>query len=91
VALRWTESAYADLRRLYDFLEPVNPGAAARAARAIVSRIERIPAQPRLGEQLARFGLREVRRVLVARYEIRYEIKNSDVIVLRIFHTREDR
>jgi plasmid stabilization system protein ParE len=91
VALRWTESAYADLRRLYDFLEPVNPGAAARAVRALVSRIERIPAQPRLGEQLARFGLREVRRVLVAKYEIRYEIKNSDVIVLRIFHTREDR
>ena len=91
MALRWTESAYADLRRLYDFLEPVNPAAAARAARALVSRIERIPAQPRLGEQLARFGRREVRRVLVAKYEIRYEITTSDVTILRIFHTREDR
>jgi plasmid stabilization system protein ParE len=90
VALRWTESAYADLRRLYDFLDPVNPGADARAARAHQPR-RAIPAQPRLGEQLARFGLREVRRVLVATYEIRYEIQNSYVIVLRIFHTREDR
>jgi plasmid stabilization system protein ParE len=91
VALRWTQSAYADLRRLYEFLEPVNPAAAGRALRAIFNRIERIPAQPRLGERLSRFGRREVRRVLIATYEIRYELTDSDVVVLRIFHTREDR
>ena len=91
VALRWTQSAYGDLRRLYDFLEPVNPGAAIRAVRLIVNRIERIPPQPRLGERLPRFGPREVRRVLPAKYEIRYELRDSDVIVLRIFHAREDR
>jgi plasmid stabilization system protein ParE len=90
VALRWTQSAYGDLRRLYEFLEPVNPGAAARAVRVIVNRIERIPAQPRLGERLPRFGPREVRRVLAAKYEIRYELTDSDVVVLRIFHARED-
>jgi len=59
--------------------------------RAIFSRIERIPTQPRLAERLARFGSREVRRVLVAKYEIRYDLTNSDVVVLRIFHTLEDR
>lgn len=91
MALRWTDSAYADLRRIYDFLEPVNPVAAARAVRAISNRVERIPAQPRLGERLPRFGQREVRRVLVAKYEIRYELTHSDVVVLRIFHAREDR
>ena len=91
MALRWTESAYADLRRLYDFPEPINPTAAVRAVRAIFNRIERIPAQPRLGERLPRFGPREVRRVLVAKYEIRYELTNSDVLVLRICHAREDR
>jgi plasmid stabilization system protein ParE len=91
VALRWTQSAYADLRRVYDFLEPVDLGAAARAVRLIFSRIERIPAQPRLGEWLPRFGSREVRRVLAAKYEIRYEVTEREVVVLRIFHTWEDR
>ncbi|HSY08883.1 MAG TPA: type II toxin-antitoxin system RelE/ParE family toxin [Steroidobacteraceae bacterium] len=91
VALRWTQSAYGDLRRLYDFLEPVNRGAAVRAVRLIVNRIERIPAQPRLGERLPRFVPREVRRVLAAKYEIRHELTNNDVVVLRIFHAREDR
>ncbi|TLY82399.1 MAG: type II toxin-antitoxin system RelE/ParE family toxin [Gammaproteobacteria bacterium] len=79
------------LRRLYEFVEPVNPRAAVRAVRLIVNRIERIPAQPRLGERLPRFGPREVRRVLAAKYEIRYELTDSDVVVLRIFHAREGR
>src|SRR5207302_4160462 len=51
VALRWTQSAYGDLRRLYEFLEPVNPGAAVRAVRLIVNRIQRIAAPPRLRAQ----------------------------------------
>jgi len=79
------------LRRLYQFLEPVNPGAAVRSGGLIVNRIERIPARPRLGERLPRFGPREVRHVLAAKYEIRYELTDSDVVVLRIFHAREDR
>jgi len=32
-----------------------------------------------------------VRRVLVRRYEIRYESSGSDIVILRIFHMREDR
>jgi plasmid stabilization system protein ParE len=91
VALRWTQSAYGDLRRLYNFLEPVNRGAAVRAVRLIVNRVERIQVQPRLGERLPRFVPREVRRVLAAKYEIRYELTDNDVVVLPIFHAREDR
>ncbi|HEX9570679.1 MAG TPA: type II toxin-antitoxin system RelE/ParE family toxin [Burkholderiales bacterium] len=34
---------------------------------------------------------REVRRILIGDYEIRYELAGRDVFVLRIFHTREDR
>jgi len=91
VSLRWARSAYADLKRIHEFLEPVDPVAAARAVQAIVARVRRIPQQPRLGEQLPGFGGREVRRVLIRKYEVRYEISGSDVYVLRIFHTREDR
>ncbi len=91
MALRWARAAYVDLQRIHEFLEPVNPGAAARVVRTVVARVRRIPAQPRLGEKLTGFGNREVRRVLVQRYEVRYEIAGSKIYVLRIFHTREDR
>jgi plasmid stabilization system protein ParE len=91
VALRWTLAAYADLRRIHEFLEPIDPLAAVRPVRAIVGRARRIPAQPRLGEKLPGFGDREIRRVLVLKYEVRYEISGSEIYVLRVFHTREDR
>jgi plasmid stabilization system protein ParE len=91
VALRWTTSARADLVRLYEFLEPVNPRAAALAVRHIVGGARRIPARPRLGQRLRQFTGREVRRLLIGAYELRYEIAGRDVFVLRIFHTREDR
>jgi len=91
VALRWTTSARADLARLHEFLEPVNPRAAALAVRQLVAGAKRIPARPRLGQRLRGFAGREVRRILIGDYEIRYELAGRDVFVLRIFHTREDR
>ena len=91
MALRWTSKAQSDLVRLHEFLLPVNPIAAVRVVRQLVAGVKRIPAQPRLGVRLPEFEPREVRRVLVGDYEIRYELTDSDVFVLRIFHTREDR
>jgi len=81
----------ADLVRLHGFLEPVDPVAAARTARALVTRVRRIPVQPRLGVPLTEFLPREVRRVVLGKYEIRYEIAGHSVYVLRLFHTREQR
>jgi plasmid stabilization system protein ParE len=91
VALRWTRSAFEDLKRIHEFLEPVDPAAATRAVRTVMARVRRIPRQPRLGERLPGFDQREVRRVLVQNYEVRYEIAGADLTVLRVFHTREDR
>jgi len=91
VVLRWTSAAYGDLKRVHEFLLPVNPAAAARLVRAVVVRVRRVPAQPRLGDKVSGFEPREVRRVLIQRYEVRYEVAGSDIIILRVFHTREER
>jgi len=91
VALKWTSKAHSDLVRLYEFLDPVNPVAAARIVRHLVAGAKRISAHPRLGVKMTEFAPREVRKVLVADYEIRYELTDTDVFILRIFHTREDR
>lgn len=91
MALRWTKQAQGDLVRIHEFLAPVNPAAAARIVQAIVARVKRIPAQPRLGQTLSEFSPREVRRLLMGDYEIRYELLGKDIFVLRLFHAREDR
>ena len=91
MALRWTSKAHSDLVRLYEFLRPVDPTAATRVARQPVAGAKRIPTHPRLGVRLPEFAPREIRRVLVGDYEIRYELTEADVFTLRIFHAREDR
>ena len=89
--LKWTSKAVADLARLYQFLAPMNKPAAARAVQALTKAPITLLTNPRLGEQLFQFEPREVRRILVGKYEVRYEIQNSSIYVLRLWHTREDR
>lgn len=89
--LQWSRSALADLQRLYDFLERDSRLAAARTVQSLARAPERLRENPRLGEQLFQFAPREVRRILVGRYEIRYEVQTESIIVLRLWHTRENR
>ena len=89
--LKWTDKALSDLARLYDFLAPVNKLAAARTAQALAAAPGTLLVNPRLGEQLEAFKPRDVRRILVGHYEMRYEIQGSTIYVLRLWHTREDR
>ena len=89
--LKWTNKALSDLARLYEFLAPVNREAATRIVQAIISAPTNLLANPRIGERLEEFEPREVRRILVGHYEMRYEIQESTIYVLRLWHTREDR
>lgn len=91
MALRWTGKAQSDLATLYEFLRPVNPTAAARVVRQLVAGAKRIPSHPRLGLRLPEFDPRDVRRVLIGEFKLRYELTDADIFVLRIFHTKEDR
>ena len=70
--LKWTSKALSDLARLYEFLAPVNKPAAARTVQALTRAPTILLTNPRIGEQLFLFEPREVRRILVGEYEVRY-------------------
>ena len=89
--LKWTSKAMSDLARLHEFLAPVNPAAAARTVQSLVAAPSALLKNPRIGEKLDEFAPREVRRILVGQYEMRYEIQSSTIFMLRLWHTREDR
>ena len=89
--IKWSAKALTDLDRLFDFLAPVNRRAAASTVQSLVAAPARLHHHPRLGERLEEFEPREVRRILIGRYEMRYELVGSIIYVLRIWHTREDR
>ena len=89
--VKWTNKALSDLSRLFEFLATVNRQAAAKVVRSLTAAPMRIVDQPRIGERLDGYEPREVRCLLVGRYEIRYELKNDILYVLRIWHTKENR
>jgi plasmid stabilization system protein ParE len=89
--LKWTSKALSDLARLYEFLASVNQPAAARAVQSVTKASAALLINPRIGERLSEFEPREIRRILAGNYEVRYEIQESTIYVLRLWHTREHR
>ena len=89
--ISWTNKALSDLARLYEFLAPVNKPAAARIVQNLASAPNLLLTNPRIGERLEEFDPREVRKLLIQHYEMRYEIQESTIYILRLWHTRENR
>lgn len=89
--IQWTGKASSDLARLREFLRPVAPDAAARVVRQLARAPDRLLDYPRIGEKLDAYAPREVRRIIVGNYELRYEIVNATIFILRLWHCRENR
>jgi plasmid stabilization system protein ParE len=89
--IRWTAKASSDLVRLHDHLRPVAPEAAARVVQQLARAPDRLLDFPRIGEKLDAYAPREVRRIIVGSYEMRYEIAGATINILRLWHFRENR
>jgi plasmid stabilization system protein ParE len=89
--IKWTNKALSDLARLYDFLSSVNKQAAASTVQSLTVTPHKLIEYPRLGEKIEEFSPREVRRIIVGHYELRYEIQTSTIFILRLWHTKESR
>jgi plasmid stabilization system protein ParE len=91
VRVRWTSKALGDLARLHAFLAESSPRAAAAVVLALTKGAGALRDNPRIGFRLAEFEPRDVRRVILGQYELRYELGEDVAYVLRLWHTREDR
>jgi len=91
MVVQWTSKALSDVVRLYEFLAPVNKAAAVRTIQSLTAAPNRLFENPRIGEKLEEFEPREVRRILVGKYELRYEIREATIYIIRLWHTREER
>ena len=89
--VKWTTSAHRDLIQLHDFLAPVNKSAAKKAVKQLVDEAKLLQTHPLLGVELEAYAPRNVRRLVIGEYEVRYEVTETVPYVLRLWHTREDR
>lgn len=87
----WTPEGATDIIRLNDFLATVDPDAAAKATQMLQRAPDKLTTFPRIGERFPTLMPREVRKLKVGKYEMRYEIVGAEIYILKIFHGREDR
>ena len=93
-AVKWLPEALGDIERLYTFLNDKSPEAAARAATAILKGATLLKTTPRIGRPMPdETGRRELFVLFGAgAYVLRYMNENDNtVVVIRVWHSREDR
>lgn len=93
--LAFSREARGDVVRLRAFIAERDPTAAERAARRLIQGIERLVRHPPLGKRVDispdQIAPEEIRDWLVGDYVIRYLIANDQIIVLRLWHGKENR
>ena len=91
--LKWLPEVLEDLQRLYEFIEPHSQSAALRAVDTLVAAAESLQAFPdkgRVWEEEPSF--RELPVSFGAKgYVIRYRLYKDIVVIVRVWHTLEDR
>jgi len=91
VRVRWTSQSLRDVARLHTFLAEVNRPSGAKVVRSFTAAARQLREHPRSGESLEEFAPRDIRRVIVGPYEMRYEITEQTIFILRLWHGHEER
>jgi plasmid stabilization system protein ParE len=89
--LIWLEEATQDIARLRNFLEPKNPLAAQKVARCILDGAKLLQKHPEAGSPMDD-GRRELFLPFAnSAYVLRYCLDGDDLVIIRVWHGREQR
>ncbi len=91
--LVWLPQTQKDIKRLYDFLRDKNPTAANNAIRAIRTGARQLEDYPEAGRPMNDgTGRRELVMTFGAGgYVLRYMLDDQKVVIIRVWHGRENR
>ncbi|NNM73117.1 type II toxin-antitoxin system RelE/ParE family toxin [Enterovirga aerilata] len=88
--VRWTSPALRQLRAAETYLQQADRKAAARIVRRIEEAAGRLARTPHIGRPMPQ---RDVRELVVSgtRYIIIYQVERDEVLILALFHERQQR
>ncbi|WP_257266289.1 type II toxin-antitoxin system RelE/ParE family toxin [Endozoicomonas sp. ONNA2] len=88
--LRFSKSAVDDLKRLRQFIAEKNPSAAQRMAEYLVRKINNLCQQQNMGVLVGDTLNPRLRDLIIRDYKIRYLADDREVLILKIWHQKED-
>ena len=93
--LSWLPEALNDLIRLREFIHVHNPAAAGRAANRIRETVGKLPDNPLIGKSVDDINDSTLRELFIpfgqGGYWLRYLVREENIIIVRIWHGRENR
>ena len=87
----WTLKAQDDLERIYRFALQYSRQHANDILDRLITGCAGLTAHPAIGVQQTRYEPREVWKVLFADYEVHYELRDNDIYIVDLWHTKEKR
>ena len=91
----FSAEALCYLQRLHDFIAQENPASANHVARELLEGIGALRRFPRMGKKVAiapgQQAPDEIRDWFTGNYIVRYIILDKRIVILRVWHGREDR
>ena len=91
--LRWSPLALRDLQRVHGFLKTESPKTAIEALTKIKKSGQNLPFFPNIGVQIGNDA--DFRQLTVAfgkqAYILHYRIHHTSIVVLRVWHSKENR
>ncbi|EQB9601985.1 type II toxin-antitoxin system RelE/ParE family toxin [Escherichia coli] len=87
----WTLKAQDDLERIYRFALQYSRQYADDVLDRLITGCAGLTAHPAIGVQQTRYEPREVRKVLFDDYEVHFELRDNDIYIVDLWHTREER
>jgi plasmid stabilization system protein ParE len=95
VKLVYSPEAVADLRRPHDFVAEQNPLTARRLSKSLRDNIKRLKQFPHMGRRVRQsadvWAPEEIRDWVTGTYIARYLLLNETIVILRIWHQKENR
>ncbi|HBW1511413.1 TPA: type II toxin-antitoxin system RelE/ParE family toxin [Klebsiella quasipneumoniae] len=87
----WTLKAQDDLERIYRFALQYSHQHADDLLDRLIIGCAGLTAHPAIGIQQTRYEPHEVRKVLFDDYEVHYELRDNDIYIVDLWHTKEER
>ncbi|WP_188151600.1 type II toxin-antitoxin system RelE/ParE family toxin [Teredinibacter waterburyi] len=85
----YTARAGRDFIRLRDIIRKKNPQAAQKASRQLKKNIDALVSQPQMGTPVEE--LEDFRELVARDYIVRYRVLSDEIVILNIWHGKEDR
>ena len=87
----WSRVALKELSARMQWVSEHNPAAAQKLYHSIRTAAISLEDNPKKGTRIEQIYHKEIRCLLIKSYELHYQVTATNVRIIKVFHTREDR